>query len=211
MKHATRRSPLALALLALLFEEPMHPYRMQQLIKERSKDEVINVRLRASLYQTIERLLRDGLIAIHETARTENRPERTIYRLTEAGHTAAEEWMRQMLATPAREFPEFPAALAHMSLLAPREVLFRLEERASLLAAELEAREGRMRQFGPMLPRVVTIEDDYLIAMRRAELGWLQGVIDELKEGRLTWSAEELREFARQFSRSAAESALEGR
>ena len=31
----------------------MHPYRMQQLIKERGKDLVINVQRRASLYQTI--------------------------------------------------------------------------------------------------------------------------------------------------------------
>jgi DNA-binding PadR family transcriptional regulator len=70
MSKSVRRSPLALAILALLYEEPMHPYRMQQLIKERAKDEVINVRLRASLYQTISRLLRDGLIAVQETARS---------------------------------------------------------------------------------------------------------------------------------------------
>jgi DNA-binding PadR family transcriptional regulator len=211
MKRASRRSPLALALLALLFEEPMHPYRMQQLIKERSKDEVINVRLRASLYQTIERLLRDGLIAVHETARTENRPERTVYRLTELGCETANDWLRQMLATPAQEFPEFPAAISLMSLLEPREVLVQLEERASALAAQLEAREERMRQFGPLLPRVVTVEDDYLIAIGRAELAWVQGVIDDLRDGRLAWTTEELRAFARQFSRSAAEAAMEGR
>jgi DNA-binding PadR family transcriptional regulator len=211
MKHETRRSPLALAILALLFEEPMHPYRMQQLIKERTKDDVINVRLRASLYQTIERLLRDGLIAIHETARTENRPERTVYRLTEVGHTASQDWLRAMLATPAREFPEFPAALAHLPLLEPREVLSQLEERAGLLATELESREARMRQFGPLLPRVVVIEDEYLIAMRRTELTWVQGVIDDLRDGRLAWTAEELNEFAQQFSQSVARAASGGR
>ena len=32
-------SGIALAILALLYEEPMHPYRMQQLIKERGKDD----------------------------------------------------------------------------------------------------------------------------------------------------------------------------
>ena len=44
MNGAYRRSPLALVVLALLYEAPMHPYRMQQLIKERGKDEVVNVR-----------------------------------------------------------------------------------------------------------------------------------------------------------------------
>jgi hypothetical protein len=68
-----------------------------------------------------------------------------------------------------------------------------------------------MRQFGPLLPRVVTVEDDYLIAIGRAELAWVQGVIDDLRDGRLAWTTEELRAFARQFSRSAAEAAMEGR
>lgn len=42
--RSPRRSPIALAVLVMLYESPMHPYRMQQLIKERGKDEVINVR-----------------------------------------------------------------------------------------------------------------------------------------------------------------------
>lgn len=45
-------SPLALTVLALLSEMPMHPYRMQRLIEERGKDDVANVRRRSSLYQT---------------------------------------------------------------------------------------------------------------------------------------------------------------
>ena len=69
----------ALAVLALLIEAPMHPYRMQQLIKSRGKDQVINVRQRGSLYQTIERLARDGLIAEDIVERGEGRPDRTVY------------------------------------------------------------------------------------------------------------------------------------
>lgn len=64
-----RYSPLALAVLAMLTEAPMHPYRMQQLIKARGKDEVINVSQRNSLYQTIDRLMRGDLIAVRETER----------------------------------------------------------------------------------------------------------------------------------------------
>lgn len=49
-----RRSTLALVVLALLFEAPMHPYRMPQLIKKRGKDRVIFVGQRASPYKTID-------------------------------------------------------------------------------------------------------------------------------------------------------------
>src|SRR2546423_10953539 len=107
-----KRSPLALAILVLLHEAPMHPYRMQRLIKDRGKDQVINVEQRASLYQTINQLLRAGLIGFWETSRPEGFPERTLYKLTDKGHQAALDWLRDMLSTPAQEYPEFPAAVS---------------------------------------------------------------------------------------------------
>jgi DNA-binding PadR family transcriptional regulator len=48
---------LALAVLSMLTEEPMHAYRMQRLIKDRRKDDVVNVSQRNSVYQTIQRRL----------------------------------------------------------------------------------------------------------------------------------------------------------
>ena len=69
-----RRSPLAMVVLGLLAEAPMHPYRMQQLIKERGKDTVVNVAQRNSVYQTIDRLLRAGLIAVRETSQDARGP-----------------------------------------------------------------------------------------------------------------------------------------
>jgi DNA-binding PadR family transcriptional regulator len=205
MKHEVRRSPLALAILALLVEEPMHPYRMQQLIKGRAKDEVINVRLRASLYQTIERLLRDGLIAVQETTRAENRPERTVYRVTEVGRELAYTWLCDMLATPAREFPEFPAAVSFLAMLTPRQALTQLAARRDALIAELAEIERRLHDSSVELPRVVILEDEYRRAVRQAELGWLDGVIADLRSGALTWSFEGLRAFARAFTASQAE------
>jgi DNA-binding PadR family transcriptional regulator len=199
MSRTIRRSPLALAILALLYEAPMHPYRMQQLIKERAKDEVINVRLRASLYQTIARLLRDGLIAVQETARSENRPERTIYRLTAAGRETAYLWLCSMLATPAREFPEFPAAVSFMAMLKPDEALAQLETRAAALEAELAEIAGRL-QSAAALPRVVLLEEEYRRAVRQAELVWVQGVIADLRSGALSWSMEYLEEFAARYA-----------
>src|SRR5229473_5980721 len=99
MTHPTRpRSPLWLVLLALVCEEPMHPYRMQTLIKQRGKDEIANVAQRNSVYQTIAALRRAGLITIRETSRTERRPERTVYEVTEEGRRTLRSWMRIVLS-----------------------------------------------------------------------------------------------------------------
>jgi DNA-binding PadR family transcriptional regulator len=204
MVTQSRRSPLALAILALLDEEPMHPYRMQQLIKERDKDDVVNVRSRASLYQTIERLLRDGLIAVQETTRAENFPERTIYRLTDSGRETVRQWLRAMLATPAREFPEFPAALAHLPLLSPEEVCAHLEQRATMLEAEIAGIDTRLRAGEAILPRLFLVESHYLRAMRAAELQWVRAVIADLRGGAFTWDEEWLRDVAERIAQAPA-------
>src|SRR5579862_1024856 len=115
MAHPARpRSPLWMVVLALVTEAPMHPYRMQALIKERGKDEIANVAQRNSVYQTIAALRRAKLIAVRETSRQERRPERTVYEVTEEGRRTLGRWMRIALSTPAREFPDFPAALSLM-------------------------------------------------------------------------------------------------
>src|SRR6185369_12765581 len=108
MTNPRPRSPLWIVVLGLACEEPMHPYRMQTLIKQRGKDQVANVAQRNSVYQTIDALRRAGLIRVRETSREERRPERTIYEATDEGRRALAAWVRTGLSTVAREFPEFP-------------------------------------------------------------------------------------------------------
>jgi DNA-binding PadR family transcriptional regulator len=176
-----------MAVLSLVCEAPMHAYRMQQLIKERHKDDVINVAQRNSVYQTIDRLLRDGLIAVRETAREENRPERTVYEPTETGRDTLRQWMRTMLSTPAREFPEFPAALAFLPVLPPEEARAALEERAAALAARVAALDHDVVEGGKFLPRLFLVETEHQRAVVKAELDHVEGLVDDLRTGRLTW------------------------
>lgn len=192
-----RRSNLALVLLALLIEAPMHPYRMQQMIKERGQDQLVNVAQRNSVYQALERLVRDGLARPAGTAREPGRPERTEYEITEAGAETLHRWLVDMLPTPAREFPEFPAALAFLAILAPDEVRGLLATRADAVAAKAAAIE---EQAPPGMPRLFLIEDEYRVAMLRAEEAWLRGVIDDLATGRLTWDLELIQATLAQFS-----------
>jgi DNA-binding PadR family transcriptional regulator len=196
MSTSVRRSPLALTVLSLLHYKPLHPYGVQRLIKQWGKDQVVNVSQRAGLYRTIERLHSEGLIAVRETGRDHAYPERTVYELTDAGRQVARQWLDQMLATPNREYPEFPVALSHLLMVTPREALPVLEQRAGRLAqtragleADLEAQAGR-------LPRISALETEYLHAITAAEERWVRSVIDDLRAGRLTWSVEEMAAYA---------------
>ncbi|MEU0936859.1 MULTISPECIES: PadR family transcriptional regulator [unclassified Embleya] len=197
MTTTFRRSPLALALLGLLYREPMHPYAIQQRIKQWGKDKVVNVGQRASLYKTINRLREADLVAVRETERDQQYPERTVYEITEAGRIACHTWMAEMLDTPRNEFPEFPAALSFLALLTPETTRALLTRRRDRLVADLAALDAdATNAAGFALPRVLTLEDEYLRAVTGAELAWVQAVLVDLAEGRLSWSQDSLAAFA---------------
>ena len=171
----------------------MYPYHMQQLIRDRGNEQLVNVRHRASLYQTIARLEREGLLKVHGTARAENRPERTLYRLTAAGHHTLHAWMRQMLSTPAAEYPEFPAALSFIYLLEPDAARQELARRADALEAKQRALTAVLDAHADSVPRLFMLESEYQKAMMNAELAWVRRVMGDIAAGRLTWNPDAIR------------------
>nr|WSX53859.1 PadR family transcriptional regulator [Streptomyces sp. NBC_00974] len=190
---APRSSPLALTVLALLHYKPLHPYGIQRLVKDWGKEQVVNVKQRASLYRTIERLNGDGLIAVRETERDQQYPERTVYEVTDAGRETARAWLEEMLCAPKQEFPEFPAALSNLLLLTPEEMAHVLERRADALAEKVDELEAAMAaEVDRGLPRITRLETEYLRAVTAAELEWVRTVADDLRTGVLAWSKDQL-------------------
>ncbi len=192
-------SSLGLIVLWQLFEGPMHVYRMQKMFEAQGKARVVNVRSRASLYQTIERLKRNGLVEVYETQRAEGYPDRVVYAITDEGRVVAREWLREMLRNTEGEYPEFLAAVSILFGLPPDEARSELELRAEKLESALALTEQSLADAPAALPRLFLLEEEYRKAMLAAELSWVRGVIDDLREGRLTWSEEWLRELADKF------------
>jgi len=192
-------SSLGLIVLWQLFQGPMHVYRMQKMFEAQGKDRIVNVRSRASLYQTIERLERHGLVEVAETRRTEGYPDRVVYAITDAGRLVARQWLRDMLHNTEGQYPEFVAALSLLFGLEPDDARAELELRAERLQAGLDLAEQGLASTPPGLPRLFLLEEEYRRTMLEAELLWVRGVIEDLREGRLTWSEEWLRELAAKF------------
>ncbi|MEY9875473.1 DNA-binding PadR family transcriptional regulator [Streptacidiphilus sp. MAP12-33] len=193
MSAAPRSSPLALTVLALLHYKPLHPYGVQRLLKDWGKDQVVNVGQRAGLYRTMDRLLEAGLIAVRETGRDAQYPERTVYEVTDAGSEVAHRWLDEMLSTPKQEFPEFPAALSLLMLLTPEAMRSALTRRAAALDLALAGQAAELsREAETGLPRIASLEGEYVRTMTAAELAWVRGVLADLDAGRLAWSPEEL-------------------
>ncbi len=202
-----QRSALGLLVLWQLFPEPMHVYRMQKLFEAEGKDRIVNVRSRASLYQAIERLQRNGLVEVVEMTHQEGYPDRTVYALTDAGRDAAQEWLREMLSETGGEYPEFIVALSLLFGLPVEEARARLELRVEGIATQLAESTRALEAAPPELPRLFLLEEEYRAAMLETELAWLRGVIDDLEAGRITWSEESLRQAFEMFLPAAGEEA----
>lgn len=182
--------PLSIAALALLSERPMHPYEMYQLLIDREEDRLLKVRP-GTLYHAVGRLTDAGLVRPLGTERHGNRPERTTYRITASGREQLGKRIATMLTTPAQEYPEFPLAIAQAHNLPRDEVITLLQHRVVVLQADLAAFEsGFARADRENVPRRYWIDAGYITTMRRTEINWLHGVLDELASGSLPWSDE---------------------
>jgi DNA-binding PadR family transcriptional regulator len=178
-------NPLALAVLACLFERPMHPYEMASTMRERGKEQSIKLNY-GSLYTVVDNLAKHGLIEAVSARREGRRPERTVYQLTDAGRTRLDTWMSELLATPVKEYPQFEAALSLMPVLHPDHVLALLRERVRTLGKQITAERLILDAAGKAgLPRLLMIEGEYHLAMQDAELAWVRGLADELEAGTL--------------------------
>ena len=92
-----RLTPMGVMVLALLLEGDMHPYEMVRLMRARRDERLLAV-TNGTLYHTVGRLQRGGLIDEVGTDREGNRPERTTYTLTDAGRDALIGWLRRELS-----------------------------------------------------------------------------------------------------------------
>ena len=205
MPPAPRPSPSGLTVLALLGAGPLHPYGMQRLIKSWGKDQVVNIGQRANLYKTIKRLHEAGLIAVRQTERARQYPERTVYELTEEGRHTGLIWLRDMLATPRNEYPVFPVALSFAMGLDPEELTDLLSQRLTAVQARLAELGSQLQDYRETVPRIALIETEYQCAVTGAEARWLSSVIDDLKSGTLCWDQDQIAaQAAETFSQAAS-------
>ena len=175
---------LALALLSLLAQQPMYPYEMAQTLRARGKDKTISINW-GSLYTVVQNLEKHGFIEAAGTNREGKQPERTTYRLTADGMAELRDWLTELLSVPEDEHGGFVAALSEGGVLPPDEVAGLLTRRLDALDRANAAHEADLKVWTERLPRMLLIESEYELAMRKAQADWVRGLLREITEGTL--------------------------
>ena len=182
-KRSHPSNPLALAVLALLFERPMHPYEMGLIMKQRHKEDSIKLRY-GSLYTVIDMLLARGFISARGVVRDGRRPERTVYEITKAGRDELRAWMADLIGEPVKEYPQFEAALCLLPVLPPDEALALLRQRLTRIDAKATELEGQSAHPAVQnLPPLFLVENEYRLALVKAEQRFIAELITRIENG----------------------------
>ncbi|MGW4249787.1 PadR family transcriptional regulator [Nocardia sp. NPDC004722] len=184
-KRAFRRvNPLMLAVLAQLWERPMHPYQISQTLKQRGKDGSVRINYGA-LYPVVESLLAQGFIEVVGAEQDGNRPARTVYRITESGAAELRDWLRAWISEPEKEYPRFMAALSFLPVLGPEEAAALLRRRVAVLDKRITEIRDIEESVVSWLPEILLIESNYEVRMLRADRDFTAEVAERIESGAL--------------------------
>jgi DNA-binding PadR family transcriptional regulator len=163
-----------LVILGMLAEQPRHGYELEELIAARGVRNWTDIGF-SSIYYVLKRLGKAGWVT-SSLEEAERGPARKVYRLTPTGETALRNAVIEALSTPAHARTPILPGLANLPVLEPTEALTALEHYGTALEARLfELEQTRAAQ--QPLPFFVEAMFDHALALTRAELAWLEGVV----------------------------------
>ena len=178
---------LALAVLSYLSQRPMHPYELSRTLRDNGDDRSIKFN-HGSLYMVVQQLEKAGYIAAQETHREGQRPERTVYALTDAGRQELRDWLRDLLGEPEQEYPSFVAALSLIGALPPSQVVPLLRQRLTRLAGQhTQTREVIDAALAQGVPELFLVEEEYRLALLAAETSFVTDFIDRIVDPDTGW------------------------
>lgn len=180
-------TPLAISVLALLKERPMHAYEMYQLLISRQNDRVVKVRP-GSLYHTVERLAGQNHVRAIGTERAGNRPERTTYELTAEGSEALTRRVESGIEKYVYEYPLFPVVLSEAHNLDTDDAVLRFRRRVEDLErwlADLDTAIAAARTAEVHEP--YWLGGAYIRSQIAAEHDWLTTIIERIESKDLEW------------------------
>jgi DNA-binding PadR family transcriptional regulator len=178
---------LGLAVLSYLTQGPMHPYQLSRTLRDNGDARSIKFN-HGSLYMVVRQLATAGLIAEVGTTRVGQRPERTIYELTDAGRSELHDWLRELVGDPQHEYPQFVAALSLIGALPPDEVATLLRNRQRRLQDErAEIRQLIDRTVADGVHPVFLVEEGYRLALLDAESSFVEAFIERIENPETGW------------------------
>jgi PadR family transcriptional regulator len=166
-------SRVEVVVLGLLAEEPLYGYQLLERYRGRAMEYWAEVG-RASVYQALHRLEREGRVAGRDQGRAEG-PERRVYRITRTGRGRLRQGLLERLAGDASH-AEAPVALGFGHLLKADDLRRGLAARAvalDRLGGGLDSERARLKAASGPGMQLARRMLDLQASLIRADRAWL--------------------------------------
>jgi DNA-binding PadR family transcriptional regulator len=193
---------MKLVILGLLMEGECHPYEIRQKMIEREMNRFIKIK-DGSLYYAIDMLKKDGWIEPVGTIRDSNRPEKTIYRITDAGRDGFQKLLLEQLEADAPFVHPMHTALPFVHHGDQRKIADVIERK---LAQTKEWTERMMQVYQEHIPIVPRAVLHLMIAGYEhglASVRWFERLLEDAKAGRLVERGKALEAYPQTETASA--------
>lgn len=176
---------IKLAILGLLLEKDMHPYEMRLIMRDRAFDHSAKIQI-GSLYYAVDQMAKKGYIETVEVIRSDNRPDKTVYKITDSGRRYFEQLLLGKFEEIEPVYHSLYIALAFAGNGDQKKI-------ASILKTRVQEAEHQVNYLYQVyedhigtVPRSVL----HLMAGRyehaKTELEWLKRLYEDARAGRLS-------------------------
>jgi DNA-binding PadR family transcriptional regulator len=191
VEHSSRNKvtmpPVAVAVLALLVERPMHPYEMLQTLRERHEDVTLPVSI-GSLYNAVSRLVEKGYVRPTKAEHVGNRPERTTYEILDRGRETMRSRLYELLAAPTQLSQADHAGIGELHNLSPSEAVSALDSRIANLGGQIAEHEALLADaHSRNVDDIYLLYGSYATSQQQHEREWMTALRDQIQTGDLTW------------------------
>ncbi len=166
------------AVLSLLSEGETHGYALNETLEYRGFRNWTTISF-SSIYAILSRLEKQQLIK-SRLDQSKKGPARKLYRLTRKGRTILKKTIKIYISEPERPKSRVDLGAAYITLLSSEEAIASLE----LYIAKIRQRLTQLKQIREAqrpLPFGAEIIFDHGVIKAEAEIGWINGVLGQLR------------------------------
>jgi DNA-binding PadR family transcriptional regulator len=176
-----------LLILGLLMEKDRHPYEIRQTIKARNWHHAFKVR-DGSLYYAFDQMKQDGLIEVAETipAPGENRPDKTVYTISEKGRDAFLERLYEKLGQESYPQHSMFVGLPFASYTDQAKLEGILLKQIKECEQRIVRIMGVLELKGNAIPRGALHLIQGILRFSETERDWLTDVLKDTQAGNMT-------------------------
>ena len=175
--------PIRLFVLGVLNERHAHGYEIKNLARDAELAQWAEIGY-GSIYHALRRLEDEQLIEEVAAEQPGAYPQRTVYRITDAGRRVFLDLLRKTCRSVTE--PKYPVdlALVFIGQLLPKERVAMLQQRLQTLEAAQEAVKKKQAQLEGTGDRFASLRAvlKHDVMLRNAEIRWMRELIDEVPD-----------------------------